>query len=262
MSITKIFTSKSSSPLKKSTCCFLTLSFFFLMFSVSFFKISVNFLIYIHVYFLAILLITEITKGLSLLYVFPTEFCPWKFISMFFSLEIMKSFIGLYLWEFWDLKCFLWERICYFPFTNLDVMNLALHYAITAPWGFLDHADYVNSNHNPFWGWLWFQNVRTHTHTHTLVWSLCQKKNVFFILPVFCSPVFFYSTISLRMLPFKFSDFKWEFQFHLGALSFVITRPLKHRIFGNWDGWMPPWQQWHKCQLNKLVFTSLLTFGL
>ena len=219
MSITKIFTSKSSSPLKKSTCCFLTLSFFFLMFSVSFFKISVNFLIYIHVYFLAILLITEITKGLSLLYVFPTEFCPWKFISVFFSLEIMKSFIGLYLWEFWDLKCFLWERICYFPFTNLDVMNLALHYAITAPWGFLDHADYVNSNHNPFWGWLWFQNVRTHTHTHThthtLVWSLCQKKKM-----CSSSSLFFALQFS-STLPFLWGCYLSSFQISNESFSFI-----------------------------------------
>ena len=94
--------------------------------------------------------------------------------------------------------------------------------------GFTDHADYVNSNHNPFGGWLWFQNVRGHTHTP--VWSLCQKKKSSSSSLFFCSPVFFYSTISLRMLPFKVSDFTWEFQFRLGALCSVTTRPLKLRI--------------------------------
>ena len=190
---------------------------------------------------------------------FPYWILPMEVHFCVFQFGDYELFYRTFLWEFWDLKCFLWDRICYFPSTSLDVMNLALHYAITASWGFLDHADYVNSNHNPFGGWLWFQNVRGHTHTP--VWSLA-KKNDFFILPVFCSPVLFYSTISLRMLPFKVSDFKWEFQFHLGALASVATRLLKLRLFGNWDGWMPPWQQWHKCQLNKLVFTFLLIFGL
>ena len=141
----------------------------------------------------------------------------------------MNHFIGLYLWEFWDSKCFLWETICcYFLSTNLDVMNLALHYAITASWGL------------QIMQIMWIQIIihlgddcgfKMSEDTHTHLSGVCAKKKKSSSSSLFfCSPVFFYSTISLRMLPFKVSDFTWEFQFRLGALCSVTTRPLKLRI--------------------------------
>lgn len=168
--------------------------------SVSFLKISVRILsIHTHTNFYLILLITETTKGLSLLHVFPTGFCSWWLIFVFCSLGTVNCFIGLYLWEFWRvfvLTCFLLERIYYFLSPNLDVIKLALHYAIIVAWGFLDHADYVNSNCNPFGGMAVVSKCQrkythVHTHTHPVQRAHAKKnKSLFFILPVFCSPEF------------------------------------------------------------------------
>lgn len=50
----------------------------------------------------------------------------------------------------------------------------------------------------------------------------------------------------------------WE----LKTMSSVPTRLLKLGAFGNWDRQMPPGQQRHTCQLNKLVFSTFSMFGL
>ena len=159
---------------------------------------------------------------------FPYWILPMEVHFCVFQFGDYELFYRTFLREFWDLKCFLWDRICYFPSTSLDVMNLALHYAITASWGFLDHADYVNSNHNPFGGWLWFQNVRGHTHTP--VWSLAKKKWLL-------HPPCFLLSSSLLFHHFledvTFQGFRFQMRVSVpfGGLGFCCHKTVKTQTF-------------------------------
>ena len=195
-----------------------------------------------------------------MLYIFPTEFCPWKFHFCIFQFGDYEPFYRTLSLRILRFKMFSLREDMLFSFYQPGCNEPGTTLCYYCILGFTDHTDYVNSNHNPFGGWLWFQNVRGHTHTP--VWSLCQKKKVFFILPVFLLSSFLLLHHFLEDVTFQDFRFHMKVSVPFGGLVFCYHKTVKTQNFGNWDGWMPPWQQWHKCQPNKLVFTSLLTFGL
>lgn len=113
--------------------------------------------------------------------------------------------------------------------------------------------------------WLWFQNVRGNTHIPPSKEPVSGKmslfsSSLFSALQIFPLAHYFIEDVTFQGFWFQMKVSVPIWDWVIKSMFSVCRRLLKLRPFGNWDREMPSGQQWHDCQLNKLVFTSLLFF--
>lgn len=219
----------------------MTVSFLF-RFSVPFSKISVN-ILNTHKQLYLILPLTELLRVYFC--------CMFSLLAFVHGGLFCACFAVFELWIVWDLSLETLRNLCFNMFSFREDklcfllptwMRLTWHYIIILAWGFLDHTGHVNSSPKFIWGHGGFKMVKeigTHTYIHTQPCPkrMCQERQVLSSpsSPISAFQICFYPVISLRVLPFRPSDFKWgsQFQFvtlwELNTMPSVFTRQVKLR---------------------------------
>lgn len=126
-------------------------------------------------------------------------------------------------------KCFLWERICYFPLyqSGCNEPGTTLCYYCTL--GFPRSCRLCEFKSYPFGGWLWFQNVRdTHTHTHFAL-SFSKVTWLFHLLIFFALQ--FSSTLPFLWGCYLSSQISMRVSVSFGGLVFCYHKTIKTQTF-------------------------------